>query len=107
VGLKFCRNPSGNRGSDRVLDAARSTRRDRLTTQPNPPLPTALDAVRILVIPANCQRSYSSTTPVSDDSFSSFNNDRHFPRPTGVLEHLLQLLGVFLDVKIDGFVAIG
>jgi hypothetical protein len=107
VGLKFCRNPSGNRGSDRILDAARSTRRDRLTTQPNPPLPTTLDAVRILVIPANCQRSYSSTPPVSDDSFASFNNDRHFPRPTGVLEHLLQSLGVFLDVKIDGFVAIG
>jgi len=76
-------------------------------TSPNPPLTTAPDAVRNSIIPANCRRSYASTTPVSDDGFASLDNDGDLPRPTGVFEHFLQLLGVCLDVKIDCFVAIG
>jgi hypothetical protein len=76
-------------------------------TQPNPLLTTAPGAVRNLIIPAHCRRSYASATPVSDDGFASFDNDRYFPTAVGVLEHLLQLLGICLDVKIDCFVAIG
>jgi hypothetical protein len=60
-----------------------------------------------LIIPANCRRSYASASSVADDGLASLNNDRHFPAAAGVLEHLLQLLGVFLDVKIDRLVAIG
>jgi hypothetical protein len=67
----------------------------------------AADVVRSSVTPANCRRSHPSTASVPDDRLSSFNNDRHFPTAAGVFEHLVQLLGVFLDIKIDCFVAIG
>ena len=76
-------------------------------TQPNSLLTTALGAVRNSIIPANYRPSDTSASSVADDGLASLNNDRHFPAVTGVLEHFLQLLGVFLDVKIDGFVAIG
>ena len=76
-------------------------------TQPNPLLTTALGAVRNLIKPVNYRRSDTSASSVADDGLASLNNDRHFPAAAGVLEHLLQLLGVFLDVKIDRLVAIG
>ena len=76
-------------------------------TQPIPLPTTALDAVRHLIIPANCRRSYASSAPVSDDGLASFNNNRHFPTAAGVLQHLFQFLDVFLDIKIDCFVAVG
>jgi hypothetical protein len=76
-------------------------------TQPNPLLTTVLAAVKKSTLPATCRRSNASAPLVSDDGFASFNNDRHFPLPPGALKHLLQLLGVFLDIKIDRVVAIG
>ena len=76
-------------------------------TQPNPPLTTALDAVRNSIKPVNYRLSDTSASSVADDGLASFDNDGHFPTAAGSLEHLLQFFAVCLNIEIDGFVAIG
>ena len=48
-----------------------------------------------------------SRSSVTGDRFPSFNDDRHLPKATGILQHFLQLLAVRLHIIIGCFFSIG
>lgn len=51
--------------------------------------------------------SHSSRAPVAYRDPFSLDDHRHFPRPLGKLQHLVELVGIRFDVNVVGLIAIG